>query len=498
MTATERAISLPEKARREGGVFLGMKGTGKSYAGKSAVVEVALDADERVTVIDPTGVWWGLRAKPDGVSPAYPVVIFGGDHADVPITQKSGEAIAKLIVERHFACVIDLSDLTIGGQTRFMTGFLDALYHGNRKPITIVFDEADLFAPQRPLPDQTVMLHRMEQIFRRGRVRGFRPWSITQRPAELHKSVLSQAATLIAMKLMAPHDRKAVMEWIKGQPQLKDVDKVLASIPRLSTGEGWVWCPAQDVLERGRFPKIKTFDSSRTPEEGDEHAPLPRLNDAVLADLADSLKEIEDEAVAADPKIRRARPARAQPTPKEEQVDRQEAEALAQENTLLKDEIRELRDRLEARDRAAVAPFPIPKLPPLVQPTPVTPADQDFEATYAAIKARLLAELPSDPVLFKLLVQKPELMVEVTRKVVQIDGTSLRGRVARLLAEGFFDDGKKQTAVRNQLKRTGPDVNDGNLYQNLKGLVADGFLTLEGDKSYHAVQGMKVNVVERP
>jgi hypothetical protein len=178
------------------------------------------------------------------------------------------------------------------------------------------------------------------------------------------------------------------------------------------------------------------------------------------------------------------------PQPKEEEVNRQEAEALAQENTRLKAQIRDLEDRLAARDRAAVAPAPIP--------TSLFPAmPTDFDATYAAFKARLLRELPTDPALFKVLTHKPELMVEVARKVVQIDGTSLRGRVARLLAAGFFDDGKKQTAVRNELKRTGPDVNDGNLYQNLKGLVTDGFLTIETDKSYRSVQGMKVNVVER-
>ena len=79
-----------------------------------------------------------------------------------------------------------------------------------------------------------------------------------------------------------------------------------------------------------------------------------------------------------------------------------------------------------------------------------------------------------------------------------IDGTSLKGRVARLIASGFFDEARKQSPVRGELKRTGSDVNDGNLYRNLQEFVKDGFLTNESDKSYRAVDGMKVNVIERP
>jgi DNA invertase Pin-like site-specific DNA recombinase len=43
-------------------------------------------------------------------------------------------------------------------------------------------------AAQRPLPDQTGRLGRIEEIVRRGGVRGFVPWLITQRPAVVHKT----------------------------------------------------------------------------------------------------------------------------------------------------------------------------------------------------------------------------------------------------------------------------------------------------------------------
>ncbi len=42
-------------------------------------------------------------------------------------------------------------------------------------------------------PDGYDLLQRVEEIVRRGRIRGFVPWLISQRPAVLHKDVLSQA-----------------------------------------------------------------------------------------------------------------------------------------------------------------------------------------------------------------------------------------------------------------------------------------------------------------
>jgi len=43
-----------------------------------------------------------------------------------------------------------------------------------------------------------------------GRVRGFVPWLIAQRPAVLHKAVLSQADILVSMKLTSSQDRAAL------------------------------------------------------------------------------------------------------------------------------------------------------------------------------------------------------------------------------------------------------------------------------------------------
>jgi hypothetical protein len=112
--------------------------------------------------------------------------------------------------------------------------------------------------------------------------------AITQRPAALHKHVLSQADTLVALKLVAPQDRKAVEEWIKGQADVEAGREVLDSLAKLEPGVGWVWAPEQGVLSKTRFPLISTYDSGRTPD-GTETPPTIAAATIDLVALAAAL-----------------------------------------------------------------------------------------------------------------------------------------------------------------------------------------------------------------
>jgi len=90
--------------------IVGTAGSGKTYAAKG-FVERLLDSGARVTIVDPLGVWWGLRASADGTAAGYPVIIFGGRHADVPIAAAMGSALGRIIAREALACVVDLSEL---------------------------------------------------------------------------------------------------------------------------------------------------------------------------------------------------------------------------------------------------------------------------------------------------------------------------------------------------------------------------------------------------
>src|SRR4051794_35577356 len=57
--------SLPADALDDRIAIVGTAGSGKTYAAKG-FVERLLDIGARVAIVDPLGVWWGLRASADG------------------------------------------------------------------------------------------------------------------------------------------------------------------------------------------------------------------------------------------------------------------------------------------------------------------------------------------------------------------------------------------------------------------------------------------------
>lgn len=299
--------SLPPAALRQHIAILGKTGSGKTYAAKGAV-EALLEAKERVCIIDPTSAWWGLKSSSTGKSGGYPLVIFGGAHADFPLGGAHGEALAEIIGTSSTPAIIDTSQLKVGERTRFFADFADALVRKNRGPLQLVIDEAHLFAPQGKVndPQSGAMLHAANNLVSLGRSRGLRIVLITQRPAKLHKDSLTQVETLVALRLIAPQDRKAVESWIEDNADEKKGREIIESLAALKTGHGWVWAPELGILERVAFPKISTFDSSRAPDEaadgkGPVLAPIDRDS------ISSRLQIVAAEAVANDPARLKAR-----------------------------------------------------------------------------------------------------------------------------------------------------------------------------------------------
>ena len=288
-------FEFPDEMLSQHLAIVGKAGSGKTYTSKG-MVERLLNARRRVCILDPTGVWWGLRSSADGKRVGFPVVVFGGAHADVQIGEHSGAALAKIVADKNLPAIVDLSEMLIGQRHRFATEFAEALYRDNRAPLHLVIDEADEFCPQNPLPETKRMLHHFDRIVRRGRVRGFRVMLITQRPAVLHKNVLTQANTLIAMRLTAPQDRNAIKAWVEGQADVARGKAVLESIAQLPRGEGWVWAPELGFLERVPFPQIATFDSSRTPDDDEVIAEPTKLAAVDLTEITASFAAVQAEA----------------------------------------------------------------------------------------------------------------------------------------------------------------------------------------------------------
>lgn len=301
-------FSLPPEAVTETFAILGKRGSGKTSCAV-VIVEEMVRAGLPVIVIDPVGVWHGLRASADGKSEGLPVAILGGQHGQVAIEEGSGSAIADFVVEVRQPCVLDLSLFRKNAQTRFMTDFAERLYHAkatHREALHVVVDEADAFCPQRVQPNEARMLGAMEDLVRRGRSRGLGLTLITQRPAVLNKNVLTQAEVLVVFRLAGPQDRAAVDEWVKMHGDAGKLAQLDASIASLPVGTAWFWSPGWlDVFKKVAVRPRSTFDSSATPKAG-EAMVVPRVLAPVdLEALKSKIASTIEKAKQEDPKLLR-------------------------------------------------------------------------------------------------------------------------------------------------------------------------------------------------
>ena len=348
------------------------KGSGKSYTGRNQA-EGLLALGQQIVVIDPTGAWWGLRSSADGKSAGFPIAVLGGDHGDIPLDPASGEAIAESVVSQGFSAVLDLSLLKRSRASGFVADFLEALYRLNREAMHLFVDEADLFAPQvTRSSDVSRALDAMNDIVRRGRIRGIGATLITQRAQVISKDVLSQVDMLTAMRMSHPKDLAAVREWVDVHADPARSREMVASLPGLPVGEAWIWAPGSGLFERVKIRRCRTFDSSRTPRAGERVSSPKVLAPIDIARLGKTIADTAARAQEDDPTVLRAR-------------------------------IAELRQQIE-RVRASAVPVEVPVEVRVEVPTPVLPevdlakfefAVARLDATRKSILGDLTRELAS-------------------------------------------------------------------------------------------------------
>ena len=283
---------IPDAALDADIAILGKKGRGKTFTAKG-VVERLLQMQRRVLVLDPLSVWWGLKSGTDGVTPGFAIPVFGGPHADIPLHDAAGPIIGELIVSAGISAVLDMGQMRKAEQARLVADLLDYLFTHNRDPLWLVLEEADAFAPQQPMGELTRVLGEVDRIARRGRNFGFRLISITQRPAKLHKDVLTQLSTLIALGVTSPQDRDAIKAWVEGNADREQAKRVYESLASLPVGEGWIWAPDHDLLKHVKFPPIHTLDTSKTPKAGEARMAAPVLASADIANIARRIQAIQ-------------------------------------------------------------------------------------------------------------------------------------------------------------------------------------------------------------
>ena len=298
MTAT-----IPEAATKQHIIILGKTGSGKSSTMRG-IAEERLDKGKRVAIIDPKGDWYGLKLSASGKRAGYPVVIFGGKHADVPIDAHSGRHVAELIASGNRPCIIDLKLFTVADRTTFFIAFAEALFKHNQSPIWLFIDECHNFAPQGKAYDIEggKLIHWSNKLGSEGRGTGINLISASQRPQKVHKDYVTCHETLIAMRVIHPLDRNAIKEWIDGCDDPQKGKEVLTSLAGMKRGEGWVWSPEINFGPvRVKFPMFKTYDSFKAPT-GETPVALTGWASVDLEEVKAKLANVVAEAKANDPR----------------------------------------------------------------------------------------------------------------------------------------------------------------------------------------------------
>lgn len=301
-------LELPLDAVTSTFAILAIRGGGKSYTA-SVVAEEMIGAGQRVVVVDPTDAWWGLRASADGSPSGLPVVIFGGDKADLPLEEHAGAAIADLVVDGSFSCILSTKHFeSDASRVRFLLAFAQRLYFRNREPLHLFLDEADDYIPQNVTGEVAKLVGAWTKIIRHGRKQGLGATLITQRGASLNKNVLTQIETLLALRTTSPQDCDAIEGWIQTHGTKDERAAVLSSLRQLETGEAWVWSPAfLSVLKRVRIRARRTFNSSATPKVGERRIEPRALAPVDIEALRAALPAIEAAKEPKDAKGLRAR-----------------------------------------------------------------------------------------------------------------------------------------------------------------------------------------------
>jgi uncharacterized protein len=295
-------IDLPIDLATEKVAFMGRTGSGKTYAAKK-FTELLLEYGAQVIVLDPVGVWYGLRVPGDGEGFGIPV--FGGLHGDIPLDPTAGRLFAELVFERNISAVFDVSQLIDSEMHRFVSDFCERLFELQRsapRAVHIVMDECQHFIPQEKNDVPSKMVNRVRRFCMVGRNFGIGVSMISQAPQSVDKRCLNLAGKVFVYQTKGKHERGAVDDWLVSKGLEFDT---ATELPKLAPGNGYLFGEEGEPQPCRAYP-LRTRDTSSTPKVGEARRAVS-LTPIELHELKTQMTEVVEQAEASDPKKLKAR-----------------------------------------------------------------------------------------------------------------------------------------------------------------------------------------------
>jgi len=272
-----------------GEAILATRGAGKSWLA-AVQGEQLIEAGYPILILDAVGEYYSLKAK-------YPIVVFGGRHADVPLDSHVGREVARAVLDKKLQVVIDLTGMRRADQPFFIADLATELYEYGlvvKTPVWLLIEEAQNYVPQignppckRPILD----------IVEMGRHAGIGYCLVSHRSATIDKTALGLCDIIVFKRLTLPIDLNVVRDFFKGKdPQFVDIVKVL---PGLANDEALIYYPLR-LKEPVKFKVAprKTPHIAETPTlEVKEVTPAPEVS-ALSRELTEYFQQLVREKVS--------------------------------------------------------------------------------------------------------------------------------------------------------------------------------------------------------
>jgi hypothetical protein len=227
--------------------IVGVSGSGKSFLA-GLMAEQWMIAGARVVVLDPVGIFFGLRTSferdPTG---GMPIRIYGGARMDEQLPQPE-EMARRIASGADWSAVLDFSCMPFASVHWYAAEFLNALGAlGPRivAPMHLIVEETPIFAPQtgslsKYQRDCRAAFAQCARVYRNF---GVGMTFVTQRAAAVDKGILSQCGSIVALRVAARLDKRAVLDWMAQNAGDVDVPAALEKLSVAKPGHGMVWSP---------------------------------------------------------------------------------------------------------------------------------------------------------------------------------------------------------------------------------------------------------------